>query len=851
MLFSAGTAQGVVEDIYEAEDATLVGPTINTGNAGYTGSGYVNYVNNTGDYIEWTVTAASAGSWDLWFRYGQGDTDRPLEIKVNGQVVAASFSFPNTGGWGVWDITALLPVTLNAGANTVRATTIGFEGPNIDHLAVGIGGPQNHPPGFTSDPINERVATEDAAYSGTIADDASDWESDPMTFSKVSGPAWLSVASDGTLSGTPATGDIGDNVFTVQVDATGGSDTATLNITVIDAASNQAPSFTSDTFNATSVENAVYVSTLADDASDPESDPMTFSKVSGPAWLIVAADGALSGTPGAGDIGDNVFTVQVDATGGSDTATLNIAVEAALPYPAEKFMGSWGPRFMLPASPGWNEYQDTWDVAACAAQFNQLTSAKYIFVNVTAPAGGHSFTSPNPPLAAAVPELAGRFPTRDVLVDTLDLIQASGREAFVYFACEGFSESDTLNTPFTAYVQSQLGPSATSVDGVVEYLIKYYAQKFGDKIDGWWFDGSSQFNETQKQEVKDAVRSGNPNAVVTYGTHMLQDFQGGHPTLRTIAPHWSYDYNYRMITRIETGPWLDIDYLPVAGPADGFLGHTFMAMQANWTGGSLAFPAWQAADWCSRVVNAGGMHSWAIPTDYPQSGMQEDQFQLARLVNTVIGGDKFIADSFETDFGAWIDGGTDCSYYTGSYASHGADAIELTGNSSSSLMSTGDLPMNGSSTATVGFGFYATGFGSGDTFELQISANGGSSYSTVETWTYGTDFANDEHNNDIKHLEGYSFNDQTRFRFRCYASSGSVYIDDIKVNAITTNPPPSLPVDHKPVFIADPIIKYFRNYAKEGYDYSDRTYAKDSRIVGSAVDADGDTLTYSKVAGPA
>jgi hypothetical protein len=90
----------------------------------------------------------------------------------------------------------------------------------------------NYPPAFTSDPINEINATEDAAYSSTIADDASDPESDPMTFSKVSGASWLSVAADGTLSGTPTSSDVGLNVFTVRVDATGGFDTATLNITV-------------------------------------------------------------------------------------------------------------------------------------------------------------------------------------------------------------------------------------------------------------------------------------------------------------------------------------------------------------------------------------------------------------------------------------------------------------------------------------------------------------------------------------------------------------------------------------------------------------------------------------------
>ncbi|MHC4906620.1 MAG: putative Ig domain-containing protein, partial [Planctomycetota bacterium] len=133
------------------------------------------------------------------------------------------------------------------------------------------------PPRFTSDPINEINANEDVAYSSSIADNAYDPDSDPMTFSKVSGPAWLSVASDGTLSGTPGAGDVGANVFTVQVDAIDGSDTATLNITVHSAV-NQPPSFTSDPINeADATEDWPYSSSIADNASDPESDPMTFS----------------------------------------------------------------------------------------------------------------------------------------------------------------------------------------------------------------------------------------------------------------------------------------------------------------------------------------------------------------------------------------------------------------------------------------------------------------------------------------------------------------------------------------------------------------------------------------------
>jgi hypothetical protein len=191
--------------------------------------------------------------------------------------------------------------------------------------------PVNNAPAFGTDPIVEINALEDAAYSSTIADDASDADSDPLSFSAIAGPAWLNIASDGNLSGTPSGVDVGANSWMVQVsDGHGGTDSATLEITVDAAPVNQPPAFAADPINkANAIENGAYNGSLAGDASDPENDSLTFSKVSGPAWLNVATDGTLSGTPGSADVGSNAFTVQVSATGGSDTATLNITVDTA------------------------------------------------------------------------------------------------------------------------------------------------------------------------------------------------------------------------------------------------------------------------------------------------------------------------------------------------------------------------------------------------------------------------------------------------------------------------------------------------------------------------------------------
>lgn len=73
-------------------------------------------------------------------------------------------------------------------------------------------------PEFTSNPVVESNATAGLSYTGsTLADNASDDNGDALSFAKVSGPNWLSVAANGGLSGTPSTSNLGQNSFVVSV----------------------------------------------------------------------------------------------------------------------------------------------------------------------------------------------------------------------------------------------------------------------------------------------------------------------------------------------------------------------------------------------------------------------------------------------------------------------------------------------------------------------------------------------------------------------------------------------------------------------------------------------------------
>ena len=104
----------------------------------------------------------------------------------------------------------------------------------VANFRAGGGSVANSPPVFASDPIAKPGATLGLSYSGTLSGDASDPDANPLTFAKVGGPAWLSVAANGSLSGTPGAGDLGLNSFTVGVsDGQGGSVSATLQINVM------------------------------------------------------------------------------------------------------------------------------------------------------------------------------------------------------------------------------------------------------------------------------------------------------------------------------------------------------------------------------------------------------------------------------------------------------------------------------------------------------------------------------------------------------------------------------------------------------------------------------------------
>ncbi len=110
---------------------------------------------------------------------------------------------------------------------------------------------------------------------------------------------------------------------------------------------NTAPQFTNNLIaRDPATEGFAYNSSITGTVTDPDAgDTLAYSKIAGPAWLNIAADGSLTGSPTSGDGGTNCFTVRVtDAAGQNGFALVTIAVTTTTSPGTWSFdgNGNWG-----------------------------------------------------------------------------------------------------------------------------------------------------------------------------------------------------------------------------------------------------------------------------------------------------------------------------------------------------------------------------------------------------------------------------------------------------------------------------------------------------------------------------
>lgn len=138
-----------------------------------------------------------------------------IEIQVDGvaRAVHGFTNFPQT-------FQVILTGQGRAADDTVSAV--------FDDVTVGQPVVNNTPPVFNAASLRLPTATVGSAYTASVTNEVTDADGDTITFSKVSGPAWVTVSPAGAISGTAAAGVSTAHVLVRASDGRGGEATSTV-----------------------------------------------------------------------------------------------------------------------------------------------------------------------------------------------------------------------------------------------------------------------------------------------------------------------------------------------------------------------------------------------------------------------------------------------------------------------------------------------------------------------------------------------------------------------------------------------------------------------------------------------
>jgi predicted alpha-1,6-mannanase (GH76 family) len=126
--------------VYQAEEAVLHHLGLEAQNGGFEGWGYVAGWNKDAQWVDFRISVATAGNYDLELRYAAGAGDASRLVFVNGQNLVDNEPFPSTGSWTSYGLQAVVNVPLPAGESVMSVIFNGSLGSksflNLDRLAV-------------------------------------------------------------------------------------------------------------------------------------------------------------------------------------------------------------------------------------------------------------------------------------------------------------------------------------------------------------------------------------------------------------------------------------------------------------------------------------------------------------------------------------------------------------------------------------------------------------------------------------------------------------------------------------------------------------------------------------------
>ena len=267
---------------------------------------------------------------------------------------------------------------------------------------------------------------------------------------------------------------------------------------------------------------------------------------------------------------------------------------------------------------------EQFDVKALTGQLEEM-GAGYLVLTLGQNSG--CFNSPN----AAYEKRTGYAPgercsARDLPLDLYQALRPKGIRLMLYLPCQ------TPNAD--ARAQKAFGLAQGAKDQPIDLVfaekwsevIQEWADRYGDKVSGWWFDGGYthiQFSEAIATKYAVAVKHGNPKAIVTFN-----------PGVKVIRWTQAEDYTAGELNEplqvIPKGRWLA-----------GSQWHALTYLGDNWGRRNTRFTDDQWGDWARKVTAQQGVLTLDMGPNYnaaagPVGQLAEAQVKQVKAIRAAL-----------------------------------------------------------------------------------------------------------------------------------------------------------------------------------------------------------------------
>jgi hypothetical protein len=279
---------------------------------------------------------------------------------------------------------------------------------------------------------------------------------------------------------------------------------------------------------------------------------------------------------------------------------------------------------LLPSNAETLALVDDFDVNALVGQLESV-GAKYFVLTLGQNSG--FMNSPNPTYNRYTGYAPGqRCSKRDLPMDLYKALHPKGIRLMLYLPCQ------VPNGDATAQKAFGLPQGAKDQPIDVEFARKWaeviydWSSRYKEKVAGWWFDGGYEwigFNNDIARIYADAVKRGNPKAIVTFN-----------PGVKLIRWTQAEDYT--------AGELNDpFGVIPTSRWVDGSQWHALTYLGSNWSRRDTRYPAEKWANWICAAVAAGGVvtidagPNWN-PKNGPIGAISEEQISQLRAIRDAL-----------------------------------------------------------------------------------------------------------------------------------------------------------------------------------------------------------------------